>query len=132
MNRKEVIEVSVRSAEQFVELYYRVYDSQRAILHRFYKDTSKIVWNGNPLQGQSAVAELVQRLPITQHKYEIVNCHPIIAGDSAATSLLVTANGNVVYGTDASGREFSQTFVLKPDTEKVGTWFVAEDCFRLV
>jgi NTF2-related export protein 1/2 len=84
-----------------------------------------VVWNGTPLVGP-AVGELFQRIPPTQHTVMCFDCQPV------KSDMTVQVQGKVVYGTETNPRPFAQHFILSPDMDQPGNYYVAHDVFRLV
>ena len=52
-NSVDSIDIATRGAEQFINVYYEIYDSKERDqrLPNFYRNSSTVVWNGNPKQG---------------------------------------------------------------------------------
>lgn len=73
------IDIATRGAEQFVELYYPAYDSEDRVesLPKFYRPSSSIVWNGNPIQGNEGVKRLIETMPRSKHEIQLHDCHPV-------------------------------------------------------
>ncbi|KAL1921639.1 uncharacterized protein VTP21DRAFT_10281 [Calcarisporiella thermophila] len=131
---KSFVDVSAKGAEQFVELYYRLYDNQRGLVNKFYRDDSAILWNGNAYSGVTPFSDFLVKLPSTSHEVNTFDCHPIISSINAqgTSSIVVIVNGSVKYGDEQRPRLFSQTFILSPIPEKPGNYYVSSDCFRFV
>eukprot|EP00126_Sphaerothecum_destruens_P009993 Sdes_comp20647_c0_seq5m15903 len=150
--QKSFIDNTCRGGEQFVELYYKVYDTQRHLLSRFYKDSSKVIWNGNPYASVKTLSDFFENLPPSKFHILSFDCQPLLAASSLASTsspatpspastpftpnsptmdmtILVVVNGQVNFG-EKGPRPFAQTFVLMP-SEK-GAFFVSSDCFRFV
>ncbi|RUS20463.1 hypothetical protein BC937DRAFT_95164 [Endogone sp. FLAS-F59071] len=128
---KALVDVSTKGADSFVELFYKLYDNQRELLSRFYRDSSAILWNGNAYSGVAPFAEFCKKLPTTSHEIHTFDCHPLLAtmNSQGSTSILVNVNGTVKYGDEQQSRQFNQTFILAPDIEKVGNYYVGGDTF---
>ncbi|KAK9764865.1 hypothetical protein K7432_007290 [Basidiobolus ranarum] len=131
---KALVDVSAKGAEQFVDLYYKLYDDQRHLLGKFYRDNSAIVWNGNAYSGVTPFSEFYQKLPSTVHEIQAFDCHPLpFTGPTEGPfSILVNVTGSVKYGKETVPRLFSQNFVLTPDPTKLGNFYVGSDCLRFV
>ncbi|KAF9188824.1 NTF2- export protein 2 [Haplosporangium sp. Z 767] len=131
---KAHVDISSKGADAFVEVYYRVYDKQRAVLDRLYRDTSAILWNGNAFSGIKPFSEFYNKLPVTEHEVNSYDCHPLptqSADPNQAGSIIVNVSGTVKYGNESEVRLFSQSFVLSPDPTS-GSFYVWSDCFRFV
>ncbi|GAO50662.1 NTF2-like protein [Saitoella complicata NRRL Y-17804] len=133
-----LVEISAQGAEAFVPLYYKVLDTNRSVIGRFYRPTSTIIWNGRPFTLESFVNEYATRLPTTKHEVQVIDAQPMIGTVATAanglmvSTILVNVSGTVSYGGEMQVRGFSQTFVLKPDPEKIGTYYIGSDNHRLV
>ncbi|KAL0581085.1 hypothetical protein V5O48_000979 [Marasmius crinis-equi] len=151
---RDDISIATRAADSFIKLYYTAYDSSTRLtdLPNFYRPTSSITWNGNPLQGPEGVKQLVEKMPPTKHEMLSFDCHPIPG--STPPSLLVNVSGSVVHGkqhpppanqarnssrsVDGLSRVFSQVFMLVPDPNVApnpgeGTkYYVSVDSLRFV
>ncbi|KAH8120069.1 NTF2-like protein [Phellopilus nigrolimitatus] len=127
---KTDIDIASRGADQFIHVYYAAYDSKDRVqsLPKFYRQSSSVVWNGKPAQGDSGVKELIEKMPMSEHTVQSFDCHPI--PNTSPPSLLVAVSGTVVHGKAANNphpasskavddqpRIFAQTFMLVPDTD---------------
>ncbi|CAO1630120.1 unnamed protein product [Sympodiomycopsis kandeliae] len=105
---KQLLDHASRAAEQFVSLYYSASDSpsRSSLLPTLYLPTSTIVWNGNPIQGQGGLKELIDRMPFSHYDVQAADCHPIGGNLDAATtqapSLMLTVSGIVTHHTSKS------------------------------
>ncbi|KAF9270688.1 NTF2-like protein [Marasmius fiardii PR-910] len=151
---RDDIAIATRAADSFIKLYYTAYDSSTRLtdLPNFYRSTSSITWNGNPLQGSDGVKQLIEKMPPTKHEMLSFDCHPIPG--STPPSLLVNVSGSVIHGrqhpppanqgrgntrsVDGLSRIFSQIFMLVPDPNVPpnpgeGTkYYVSVDALRFV
>ncbi|KAG6837311.1 hypothetical protein H0H93_011406 [Arthromyces matolae] len=147
------IEIATRAAENFTRIYYNTYDSDNRLndLPQFYRPSSSLVWNGKPFQGTTGVQELLEKMPVTKHEIQSLDCHPIPG--TSPPSLLLTVSGSVTHGQGPTGnpthttprnpeghpRVFSQTFMLVPDPTAPATkpgelakYYVSADAIRFV
>ncbi|KAG5439640.1 hypothetical protein PCK2_000774 [Pneumocystis canis] len=106
-------------------------DHHRDVLYQFYRPFSTILWNGNAFTGVS-YAEFVKKLPNTCHEVQDFDCHPMTSSmnEHGACSIVLVVSGSVRYGHESQPRGFSDTFILKSDLEKQGTYYIASHCFR--
>ncbi|ORZ28884.1 hypothetical protein BCR41DRAFT_344231 [Lobosporangium transversale] len=128
------VEVSSSGADQFVTLYYDVFDNKRHILNHLYRDSSAILWNGNAHSGISPFQEFYNKLPASEHTVESYDCHPLPSRSqdpNTPCSVIVNVSGTVQYSNEKQKRLFSQSFVLSPDPVN-GSFYVWSDCFRFV
>ncbi|KAF5323603.1 hypothetical protein D9611_005575 [Ephemerocybe angulata] len=147
------IEIATRAADHFTRLYYTTYDSDTRVvdLPQFYRPTSTLTWNGEPVTGVDGVKNLVENMPPTKHEMHSFDCHPIPG--SQPPSLLVVVSGNVTHGLGPAGnppntpnktieghpRVFSQSFMLLPDSTapttkpgEVAKYYIGADTLRFV
>jgi hypothetical protein len=59
------------------EYFYRVYDSSRHELFRFYREDSVLIWNGNAKKGLQTLRDFFQQLPPSTHNIQSIDCQPI-------------------------------------------------------
>ncbi|GJJ74778.1 NTF2-related export protein 1/2 [Entomortierella parvispora] len=131
---KAHVDISSKGADQFVEVYYKFFDTQRNILNRLYRDSSSILWNGNPFSGIKPYDEFYTKLPASEHTVTSYDCHPLptqSADPNTPGSIIVSVSGTVKYVSESNPRLFSQSFVLSPDPVN-GNFYVWSDCFRFV
>ncbi|KAF9166244.1 NTF2- export protein 1 [Actinomortierella ambigua] len=132
---KAHVDISAKGADQFVELYYKLFDTQRAVLNRLYRDSSAILWNGNAYSGVGPFKELYDKMPSSEHNVLSYDCHPLPPGQgqdpTTPGSIIVSVSGTVKYGEESYQRQFFQSFVLSPDPSN-GSFYVWSDCFRFV
>ncbi|RUS30473.1 hypothetical protein BC938DRAFT_479353 [Jimgerdemannia flammicorona] len=78
------------------------------------------------------IIQFSQQLPSTTHDVHTFDCHPLLAtiNTQGSTNILVNVNGTVKYADESQLRIFAQTFILAPDTEKTGNFYVRSDSFR--
>jgi len=133
---KQIGDVATRGGLTFVsDYYYKIYDTTRQELYRFYKDQSLIIWCGTPIRGTAVINEFFKSLPGSKHTLISIDCQPVIMPiefgiATTATTISVSVAGNVVYGDKTAARLFNQQFLLIQ--EQQGSFFVAYDCFRLL
>ncbi|KAI8882754.1 NTF2-like protein [Backusella circina FSU 941] len=130
----DIIVVAEKSTEQFIQFFYPNYDSQRQNLGSLYRDNSRILWNGNDFSGPQEFSQFLGRLPMSHHEVDVYNCHPLPATMNAqgACGIMITVTGTVKYGDNPAKRTFSQTFILMPDENQAGNYYVESDNFRFV
>ncbi|KAI8836878.1 hypothetical protein BJ741DRAFT_604334 [Chytriomyces cf. hyalinus JEL632] len=120
-------DVVSKGADGFVLTYYKLYDTQRHMLHKLYKEDAAILWNGNAFAGISSFKDSYLQLPPSVHEYQTYDAQQV--GDS---SILVVVTGAVKLGDKPQPRPFSQTFVLNPTIDADGkkVYLVGSDTFR--
>ncbi|XP_060105593.1 NTF2-related export protein 2 [Heteronotia binoei] len=131
MDFKTYVDQACRAAEEFANIYYETMDKRRRVLTRLYLDKATLVWNGNAVSGQEALAEFFETLPSSEFQVTLFDCQPVHeqATLNHATILVVTC-GTVKF--DGSKlRFFNQNFLLTAQTTNSNTvWKIASDCFR--
>lgn len=56
---KTIVDVTTKGAGAFVDIFYKTLDTNRNVVHKFYRPTSRIVWNGNPHLGKHTLIRIV-------------------------------------------------------------------------
>jgi NTF2-related export protein 1/2 len=87
------------------------------------------------MAGSAALSEFVNKLPSTEHEVQSYDCHPLVSSNAnagEAPDIMLIVSGSVKFGGEPQARGFSQSFNLKQDPEKPGTYYVDSDCFRQV
>ncbi|KAI9010867.1 hypothetical protein CLU79DRAFT_839437 [Phycomyces nitens] len=127
-----IMSIADKSAEQFVEFYYRAFDGQRTALANLYRDTSTILWNGNALSGAQQYSELLARVPQSKHEIDVYDCQPIPATMHAqgTCGILINVAGSVNFDDGSAIKLFSEIFMLMPDEGQANTYFVQSQNFR--
>ncbi|KAK9317175.1 hypothetical protein V1522DRAFT_399588 [Lipomyces starkeyi] len=129
----KIIELISRGTENFISVYYRALDGHRENIPLLFEPNAPIVYNGNPLMGGEAYAELYSRMPPTVHDVTGYDCHPLaVAGANGQLSIALTTSGKVRIGSDRGKGlcGFSETFILRPQPD--GKFRVGSCGYRLV
>ncbi|KAG2183538.1 hypothetical protein INT43_006544 [Umbelopsis isabellina] len=102
------------------------------LLQRFYREDSAILWNGNAFPGIAQYNDFLSNLPSTSHEVQSFDCHPIPAtmNSQGACGILVSVSGTLKYGDSPVKRLFSHAFMLIPDIEKSGTFYIQSENLR--
>lgn len=126
----------IDTVESFSKRYYDILDTQRHNVGKFYQNQAKLIWNGNEINGQSAIASYLIALPPSKHYIYSLDYLPMKdLFPNEDTTYQVFTSGAVVYGSSDSAaaskekRLFSHIFVLTVDVG-TSTWVVANECFR--
>ncbi|KAK3614723.1 Nuclear transport factor 2 [Elasticomyces elasticus] len=114
-------------AKQFVEYYYKAFDSDRASLAALYGQDSMLTFEATPLQGVGNIIQKLQELPFkeVQHQVATLDAQPA----DAQGSILVVVSGALLVEAEKRPMSYAQTFQLKP---RDGSYYVFNDVFRLV
>eukprot|EP01133_Synstelium_polycarpum_P017721 gene17721-21131_t len=123
-------------AEQKI-LMDQVYESANATelfikdMVNLYQDNSVVVWNGTELKGREQINNLLAELPVSSHKVECFDCHPISGADKKVANILITVTGKVTYA-GTSNHSFHQMIVLsKANPSPTAALYVLQDTMRL-
>ncbi|XP_048031588.1 NTF2-related export protein 2 isoform X2 [Chanodichthys erythropterus] len=127
------VDQSCRYSEEFVNIYYDCMDKKRRNLTRLYLDKATLVWNGNAVTGQDALAEFFESLPSSEFQVHTLDCQPVHEqATQGQTTLLVVTAGSVKFEGNKQ-RYFNQNFLLtaqaSPNSDQP-VWKIASDCFR--
>ncbi|CAF1274162.1 unnamed protein product [Rotaria sordida] len=124
------------AVENFSKKYYDIFDTRRHNVDKFYQTQAKLIWNGNEINGQNAIASHLISLPPTKHHIYALDYFPMkdLFPDED-TTYQVFVSGAVIYGPpetttiNKEKRLFSHIFVLTVDVI-TSTWVIANECFR--
>ncbi|KAJ7349085.1 hypothetical protein DFH08DRAFT_135186 [Mycena albidolilacea] len=114
-------------ATQFVEFYYKTFDSDRTQLTSLYRDGSMLTFEGAQIAGATSITDKLVNLPFQKvlHKVTTKDAQP---SSSSVASLLVSVTGLLVVDDSPNPLQFSQIFHLMPEG---GSYYVFNDIFRL-
>ncbi|GBB87203.1 hypothetical protein RclHR1_13640007 [Rhizophagus clarus] len=112
-------------ANQFVQYYYNLFQTNRADLKPLYRDNSMLTFEGAQFQGVNAIIEKLTTLPFQQVAHRIATFD---AQPSINNGIIVMVTGELLIDQETNAQRFSQTFQLIPDS---GTYWVLNDVFRL-
>ena len=137
-NKNTLVSLSDLGASKFIDVYYKCIDYSRQNVTHFYRQTSKVKWNGRDI-GQNELQQLFSSLPASHHSLISVNAQPIpVLPMSSTPSILISVNGKVSY-LGSKPTLFSQTFVIgaEPNNnnnnndDTLPQYFILSDIFRL-
>lgn len=113
-------------ADQFVEYYYKAFDSDRNSLSALYRPQSMMTWEKEPFMGEKIIEKLVG-LPFQkiQHRVDTKDAQP--SNDSGGIMVMVT--GALMFDDQPQPMNYVQVFNLMSEG---GNYFVQNDVFRLV
>ncbi|KAL9112161.1 MAG: hypothetical protein Q9227_003538 [Pyrenula ochraceoflavens] len=116
-------------AKQFVEFYYKTFDSDRQQLASLYRDASMLTFEANPVQGSAGIVQKLAELPFQKvaHRVDSMDAQP--TGGSPQDGIVVLVTGALLVDEEQRPMSYTQMFHLKPDGQ---TFFVFNDIFRLV
>mmetsp|Transcript_16453 Transcript_16453/g.24561 ORF Transcript_16453/g.24561 Transcript_16453/m.24561 type:complete len:132 (-) Transcript_16453:148-543(-) len=118
----QLIDRSSRAAEQFVKVYYRVFDQSRAKLAALFSQNGSLCFDGHVFSSRKAIDKAVQKLPAMQHHIDAINAQPV----QLSSSILITVNGSIAVGTNK--KSFHTCFVLI--REENGQYFILSSNVR--
>ncbi|XP_041462776.1 NTF2-related export protein 2-like [Lytechinus variegatus] len=122
------IDQACEAGEQFYKVFYENFDKKRTLLGKLYLESATMVWNGNPVSGSAEITKFFDKLPVSEHRVDTLDCQPIPTEvTDNQTSVLVITSGKVKF--DGKGNfPFAQNFVLTQTPN--GVWKVASSSFR--
>ncbi|KAL4928389.1 nuclear transport factor 2 family protein [Aspergillus undulatus] len=122
------MEPNIIQTEQFVNFYYRTFDSNRGGLAGLYRDQSMLTFENSATQGAAAITEKLTSLPFqkVQHQVATLDAQP----SSESGGILVLVTGALLVDEEQKPMSYTQTFQLLPDG--TGSYFVFNDIFRLI
>ncbi|XP_066924338.1 NTF2-related export protein 2-like [Clytia hemisphaerica] len=127
---KSLTEQAISAADEFSQIYYKLYDTQRHRLIQLYNDRSTVVWNGNAVNGTQAINEFFINLPATEHQIFSMDSQPINKiATQGQTAILVTFDGQVKFENERDYQYFTQTLLLMSVNN---TWKIINDCLRFI
>ncbi|XP_054851772.1 NTF2-related export protein 2 [Eublepharis macularius] len=128
---KTYVDQACKAAEEFANIYYETMDKRRRVLSRLYLDKATLVWNGNAVSGQAALADFFEMLPSSEFQVSLFDCQPVHEQATLnQTTVLVVTCGTVKFD-GSKQRYFNQSFLLTAQTTNNNTvWRIASDCFR--
>ncbi|KAF2209441.1 hypothetical protein CERZMDRAFT_100235 [Cercospora zeae-maydis SCOH1-5] len=115
-------------ARQFVEYYYKAFDTNRSELAALYRDQSMLTFEGNPTQGSGAITTKLVELPFQRVEHQVATLDAQPSNESGGILVIVT--GALLVEEEKRPMSYSQTFQLLPDGN--GSYFIFNDIFRLV
>ncbi|MCL7034108.1 hypothetical protein MKW94_004315 [Papaver nudicaule] len=114
-------------SKAFVEHYYSTFDTNRGNLGGLYQETSMLSFEGEKIQGGTAIVSKLTSLPFQQCKHNITTVDFQPSGP--AGGMLVFVSGNLQLAGEQHTLKFSQMFHLMPTPQ--GSFYVQNDIFRL-
>ncbi|KAK5125637.1 Nuclear transport factor 2 [Meristemomyces frigidus] len=114
-------------AKQFVEYYYKTFDSDRSQLAPLYGTDSMLTFEAAPSQGVASIVQKLVDLPfkLVQHQVATLDAQP----SNAQGGILVIVSGALLVEEEKRPMSYAQTFQLVP---RDGSYYVFNDVFRLV
>ncbi|KAG9782529.1 hypothetical protein KCU88_g3209, partial [Aureobasidium melanogenum] len=114
-------------AQQFVEFYYKTFDTDRAQLAALYRNNSMLTFEKDPFQGTQSILEKLTNLPFqkVQHRVDTTDAQP----SNETGGILVMVTGALMVDDQPQPMSYVQVFNLLPDA---GSYYVQNDVFRLV
>ncbi|EME41775.1 hypothetical protein DOTSEDRAFT_73992 [Dothistroma septosporum NZE10] len=115
-------------AKQFVEYYYKQFDSDRSGLAPLYRDNSMLTFEATPCQGAPAIVQKLQELPFQKVEHQVATLDAQPSNESGG--ILVIVSGALLVEEEKRPMSYAQTFQLLPTPE--GSYYIFNDVFRLV
>ncbi|KAM3421165.1 NTF2-related export protein [Cercospora zeina] len=114
-------------AKQFVEYYYKTFDTNRSALAALYRDQSMLTFESNPTQGAAAITTKLVELPFNQVEHQVATLDAQPSNENGGILVIVT--GALLVKDEDRPMSYTQTFQLLPDG---GSYYIFNDVFRLV
>ncbi|KAF2724498.1 nuclear transport factor 2, partial [Polychaeton citri CBS 116435] len=114
--------------EQFVEFYYRTFDTTREQLKDLYQPMSMLTFEGSPVQGTEAIVKKLLDLPFQKIEHQVATLDAQPSGDHGG--IFVVVSGALLVEEEKRPMSYTQTFQLMPNGQ--GSYFIFNDVFRLV
>ncbi|KAK5304242.1 hypothetical protein LTR99_004698 [Exophiala xenobiotica] len=113
--------------EQFVDFYYKTFDTDRAQLAALYRPNSMLTFEKEPFQGTQSILEKLTNLPFNkvQHRVDTTDAQP----SNEQGGILVLVTGALMVDDQQQPMSYVQTFNLLSEG---GSYYVFNDVFRLV
>ncbi|KAK5224601.1 Nuclear transport factor 2 [Exophiala xenobiotica] len=114
-------------AQQFVDFYYKTFDTDRAQLAALYRPNSMLTFEKEPFQGTQSILEKLTNLPFNkvQHRVDTTDAQP----SNEQGGILVLVTGALMVDDQQQPMSYVQTFNLLSEG---GSYYVFNDVFRLV
>ncbi|KAK3690781.1 Nuclear transport factor 2 [Vermiconidia calcicola] len=115
-------------AKQFVEYYYKTFDTDRTQLQPLYRDESMLTFEASPCQGAMAIVDKLKNLPFqkVEHQVATIDAQP----SNPSGGIVVIVSGALLVEEERRPMSYTQTFQLLPDG--ANSYFIFNDVFRLV
>jgi len=112
-------------ANQFVQYYYNVFQTDRSNLKPLYREDSMLTFEGAPFKGVNDIIGKLTSLPFQQVAHRIAT---LDAQPSINNGIIVMVTGELLIDQETNATRFSQAFQLIPEGT---TYWVLNDVFRL-
>ncbi|KAM0682191.1 hypothetical protein MDAP_002420 [Mitosporidium daphniae] len=114
----------IQIAQNFVKYYNDTFNTNRASLVSLYQPNSCLSFEGDLCQGQSAISERLQGLPLTtlQRQVDTMDVQP------SGNTLLICVTGRLFVDSEQQPQRYSQVFLL---SQSGTNFYILNDVFRL-
>ena len=114
--------------KQFVDHYYKTFDSNRAQLGSLYGNDSMLTFENDQFRGADALIKKLTSLPFAQVQHQIVttDCQPNLSNHG----VIVLVTGTLIVDGGATPLKYAQTFHIAPLPNNAG-YICVNDMFRL-
>ncbi|KAG0332015.1 Nuclear transport factor 2 [Podila humilis] len=111
---------------QFVEFYYKTFDTKRTDLAPLYRENSMLSFEGSQTLGAAAIVNKLASLPFGKvvHQASTTDFQPI------GNDILVNVTGALKIDDGEHPQLFAQTFLIKQ--ESASSFYIQNDIFRLI
>ncbi|EME77444.1 uncharacterized protein MYCFIDRAFT_89255 [Pseudocercospora fijiensis CIRAD86] len=115
-------------AKQFVEFYYKAFDSDRTSLASLYNEKSMLTFEASAHQGAQNIVQKLIDLPFSKIEHQVATFDAQPSSESGG--ILVVVSGALLVEEERRPMSYVQTFQLLPNGS--GSYFIFNDVFRLV
>ena len=114
--------------QQFVDHYYKTFDSNRSQLAPLYGSNSMLTFENDQFQGADAIIKKLTSLPFAQVQHQIVttDCQP----NPSNNGVIVLVTGTLIVDGGATPLKYAQSFHIAPNPNQAG-YYCVNDMFRL-
>jgi len=113
--------------KDFIELYYKTFDTNRQNLAQLYGDQSMMTFEAQQFIGAQNIAAKLAELPFKKVQHQVVNCDCQPNPQNGGVIVFVT--GKLLIDENQNPLMFAQIFHLAPTQS--GGFFCMNDMFRL-
>ena len=112
----------------FAELFYEKMDKQRHAMVNLFHESASLVWNGNHIQGKSAVVSFLEQLPVSETELTCIDAQPVLdlPALGGQQTITVICGGRQKHGNNKY-KHFTESFML---TAEQNVWKVVSDTYR--
>ena len=136
-NQGSIISFGDMYGKSFINSYYQIMDFNRENISQFYRNKSKIQWNGQNID-LKLLESFFTKIPQSRHTIKSLNIQPILPKQlNKQPTILITVNGIVSY-LGSESIPFSHTLIITTETNNINNnnnsnkiiYYALSDIFR--